>query len=223
MKVSVVIPTYNEEKYIGKCLGSLINQTDAPDEIIVVDNNCTDKTVEIAQKFNAKIVKEENQGMIYARNAGFDNAKYELLARTDADVILPSDWISKIKENFKDQSLGALSGPAYYYNLPKKLQVSHFPSLYFFKIISLLIKTDCLFGPNMILRKLVWEKVRKEVCLNDKKAHEDIDLTMHICQYTKIKFDNNLIVKTTRVRWGQISTVYAVRLMKMLYFHRHLR
>lgn len=223
MKVSVVIPAYNEEKYIRKCLESIAQQIEKPDEVIVVDNNCIDNTVEIAQKFRAIIVKEKKQGMIHARNAGFDAAQYEIIARTDADAILPSDWILKIKEHFKNQSLGALSGPSYYYNLPKKLQVSQFPSLYFFKIISFLIKTDCLFGPNMILKKSVWEKVRKEVCLNDKKVHEDIDLTIHIRKYTKIKFDSKLIVRTTRTRWGQISTEYAVRLIRMLYFHRHLR
>jgi len=223
MRVSIVVPVYNEENYIEKCLQSILNQTEKPSEVIVVDNNCTDKTIEIAKKYGVRVVKETTQGMIYARNAGFDAAQYEIIARIDADVILPPDWISKIKENFKDQMFGALSGPAYYHNFPKRLQVSHFPSLYFFKMVSHLIKTDCLFGPNMILKKSVWEKVRKEVCLNDKKVHEDIDLTIHMRKYTKIKFDNRLIIRITRVRWKQIGTEYAVRLMKTLYFHRYLQ
>lgn len=223
MKVSVVIPAYNEEKHIGKCLESIVSQTEKPDEIIIVDNNCTDKTVEIAGKFGTRIVKGKKQGMIYARNAGFNAAKYEIIARTDADVILPKDWIFKIKKAFEDPSLGALSGPTSYHNWPKSIKVSHFPSLMLFDTLSILFKNGCLYGPNMSLRKVVWEKVKKDVCLNDKKVHEDIDLSIHLIKLTKIKFDNKLIVETTRVRWQQIGTEYAARMMKMLYSHGYLQ
>jgi len=222
MKVSLIIPTFNEAKRIGKCLESITNQTEKPDEIIVVDNNCTDETVEIAQKFNATIIKEKKQGMIHARNAGFNTAKYEILARIDADVVLPSNWISKIKEKLLDPNIGALSGPTYYYNMPKMLQISHLPSLLLFNAIGILLKNGCLFGPNMVLRKTVWEKVKQNVCLEDKLVHEDIDLSIHLGKIAKIKFDNKLIVRTTRVHWKQISTVYAMKFMKMLYSHRHL-
>jgi glycosyltransferase involved in cell wall biosynthesis len=149
MKISVVIPAYNEEKYIGKCLQSVLDQEEKPDEIIVVDNNCTDKTVEIAQKFGARIVKERKQGMIFARNAGFNAAQYEIIARTDADATLPKDWVSKIKKAFKDPELGALSGPTYYCNWPKSAKISHYPSLVLFDALSLLLKNGCLYGPNM--------------------------------------------------------------------------
>lgn len=220
MKVSVVIPAYNEEKYIGKCLQSIFNQEEMPDEIIVVDNNCTDKTIEIAEKFGVKIVKEKNQGMIYSRNAGFDAAKYEIIARTDSDAILPPDWISRIKKAFEDPNLDALSGPTYSYNWPRSARVSYLPSLMLFDILSFLFKNGCLYGPNMSLRKAVWEKVKSDVCLDGKKVHEDIDLSIHLNKIAKIKFDNKLIVGTMRMRWQQIGTEYALRLMKMLYSHK---
>ena len=222
MKVSVIVPAYNEEKYIEKCLESIINQEEKPSEIIVVDNNCTDKTAEIAQKFGARIVKEENQGMIHARNAGFDNAKYEIIARTDADSILPRDWISKIKRSFTDKDLGALSGPVYYYNLPKILQISHLPTLVWFKFLGIIFAHDYLFGPNMALRKSVWEKVKRDICLDDKNVHEDIDLSIHLAKFTKLKFDGSLIIRTARVRWKRIFTEYAVRFIKMLLSHKKI-
>jgi glycosyltransferase involved in cell wall biosynthesis len=224
MKVSLVIPAYNEEKHIEKCLQCAINQDEKTDEIIVVDNNCTDKTVEIAKKYGARIVKEERQGMIYARNAGFNAAKYEIIARTDADTKLPKDWILKIKNNFKnDPKLGALSGPTSYREHLNISKESSLPSLVVFDILSLILKNGCLYGPNMSLRKVVWEKVRDSVCLDDKKVHEDIDLSIHLNKLTKIKFDHKLIVETTRIRWRQVSTEYPLRLLKMLYSHRHLR
>ena len=217
MKVSVVIPAYNEQKYIGKCLESLINQTDAPDEIIVVDNNCVDKTVEIAKKFGAKIIKEKKQGMIYARNAGFDSAKYEILGRIDAVVILPHDWISKVRENFKNQNVVALSGPIYL-----RAKASYFASIILFKVLSLFLMHNALLGPNIALRKSTWENIRNNVCLEDKYAHEDIDLAIHVAREGKIKFDNTLIVKASRFRFKEFFTEYVVRFIKMVFTHRRI-
>lgn len=57
MRVSLVIPIYNEEKYIKKCLDSVKCQVEKPDEIIVVDNNSTDNTVNIAKKYNVRLLK----------------------------------------------------------------------------------------------------------------------------------------------------------------------
>lgn len=100
MKVSVVIPAYNEEKFIKKALKSVTNQLVDADEIIVVNNNSSDKTVEITRSFSVRIIDEKKQGMISARNTGFDNAKYDIIARIDADVQVPPDWIQRIKRNF---------------------------------------------------------------------------------------------------------------------------
>jgi len=220
MKVSVVIPAYNEERYIGKCLESIAQQTEKPDEIIVVDNNCTDKTPEIAKKFGARIVKEKKQGMIAARNAGFDSAQYEIIARTDADAILPPDWIVKIKEHFKDPNLGALSGPASYFNKPIMSEISLIFTFYLFHTVGLILKHPMLFGPNMILRKSAWEKVKDKVCLSDKEVHEDVDLAIHLFRITSIKFDRDFAIRTTRGRWTRIFTEYIARFIKMLTSHK---
>ena len=74
----------------------------------------------------------------------------------------------------------------------------------------------------MSLRKSIWEKVKKDVCTDDKKVHEDIDLSIHLNKLTKIEFDKKLIVGTTRTRWQQVGTEYIVRMMKMLGAHRGL-
>ena len=220
MTVSVVIPCYNEEKYIGKCLESIVDQKVQPDEIIVVDNNCIDKTIEIAQKFGARIVKEEKQGMIHARNAGFDAAKYGIIARTDADSTLPSDWILKIKEHFKDPNLGALSGPASYFTTPLISQISSLGTFVTFEGIGLLFGHPMLAGPNMILKKSLWEKVKNSVCLKDRDVHEDIDISIHLAKIAKIKYDWDFSVRTTRGRWTKIFTEYIARLIKMLLSHK---
>ena len=111
MKVSVVIPAYNEEKFIRKALKSVTNQLVDADEIIVINNNSSDKTVEITRSFSVRIIDEKKQGMISARNTGFDNAKYDIIARIDADVQVPPDWIQRIKRNFEKKKIDALTGP----------------------------------------------------------------------------------------------------------------
>jgi glycosyltransferase involved in cell wall biosynthesis len=223
MTVSVVIPAHNEEKYVEECLQSIQDQIEKPDEVIVVNNNCTDKTVEIARRFKATIVLEEKQGISHARNAGFNAAKCEIIARTDSDTILPKDWILKIKKAFEDPKLGALSGPTSDSNRPLTKGINYYPSLMLFDILSFVFRNGCLYGPNMALRKNVWEKVKDDVCLDDKKVHEDIDLSIHLNKLTKIKFDNKLIVGTRRTNWKKIGTDYTSKLFKMLYTHRRFR
>ena len=118
MTISIIIPAHNEERYISLCLESIMAQTVLPDEIIVVDNNCDDCTVDIASRYPVKVVHEKRRGIIVARNAGFNAAGSEIIARTDADTILAPDWISRVKERFASAQIDALVGVAGLYDLP---------------------------------------------------------------------------------------------------------
>ena len=201
MKVSVVIPAYNEEKYIGRCLGSIIGQSVPADEIIVVDNNSTDKTKEILERFNIKIVKEKIQGMIAARNRGFNEAKYDIIARCDADVIVPDDWIERIKKNFTKKKIDGLSGPVAYTDSPL-ITSSPIPSKVYLESLRILSKGNrYLVGMNMSLTKDIWNKVKNSVSLNDSEVHEDIDLSLNIVKAGgKIGYDPKLIVSSSARR-----------------------
>ncbi|MBI2049350.1 glycosyltransferase family 2 protein [Candidatus Roizmanbacteria bacterium] len=225
MKVTVVIPAYNEEKHISYALEHLLNQYEKADEIIVVDNNSTDKTSEIAKKYGVDIIKEETQGMIPARNRGFNAAKYEIIARTDADTHVPKDWIKKIKENFiKNKDLVGLSGTTHFYDFPihNKLQYSQWQNKAIFAFIKSQIKHATLYGPNMAIRKSAWEKIEKEVCLDDNSVHEDLDLAIHLGQHGNIKIDPRIIVDTSFRRWKKPHTYleYSHRLLKTFRKHR---
>ena len=87
MKLSIVIPAKNEEKYLPKLLASVKKQSFKDYEIIVADNNSKDKTKEIAKSYGCKIVKGGLPGK--GRNAGAKIAKGEIILFLDADVILP--------------------------------------------------------------------------------------------------------------------------------------
>ncbi|NMB84164.1 glycosyltransferase family 2 protein [Candidatus Roizmanbacteria bacterium] len=223
MKVSVVIPAYNEEKYIKKCLTSLQKQKEKADEIIVVDNNCSDKTISIAKQFSVSIVKEARQGIIFARNSGFNAARYDIIARCDADTILPTDWITRIKKNFDKSKIDALTGPIILYDTILKTNKIAIRYFYFMKLIQKGMET--LVGPNMALSKKMWDKVKDKVCLDDTKVHEDIDLAIHILEEDGIiKRDNHLTVKASgrRMKNNPISffTEYPLRLVKTFQNHQ---
>lgn len=221
MKVSVVVPVYNEEKYIGKCLESLVRQTDPADEIIVVDNNSKDKTAAIAKTFPVRIVRERKQGMIPARNRGFNEARYEIIARCDADVILPKNWIKKIKNNFKRRKVDALLGPVIFYDLPLKTSLFSKMLIHSTKLLN---KHNILIGPNMAIGKNIWQKVKNDVCLSTDEVQEDIDLALHIKHYKGvIHYDKTLVasISARRLKNNPFSffIVYPIRSLETFLNH----
>lgn len=222
MKVSVIIPVYNEEAYIQACLENILAQKEPADEIIVVNNNCTDKTIDIVKTFTGiKIVTEKKQGMIPARNKGFNSAKYEIIVRTDADARVPKDWIKRIKANFKNKQVIAVSGTMQFYSSRLIVKVSQWPTKLFLKAVRNAIKHDILVGPNMALRKSAWELVKNEVCLEDKDVHEDIDLALHLGAFGKIKFDNKSVVKASFRRYKKLTTYFEYPYRSIKTIRRH--
>ncbi|MEM2002317.1 MAG: glycosyltransferase [Candidatus Methanomethylicaceae archaeon] len=112
VKLSVIIPTYNEEKGIEETLKSISSQTlpRSDYEIIVVDGGSTDRTVEIASKYADLIVQQKSRGVGGARNDGVAVARGRIVIHTDADVIVRSDWLKQILSHFSSDIV-AVCGP----------------------------------------------------------------------------------------------------------------
>ncbi|MDE2311683.1 MAG: glycosyltransferase [Patescibacteria group bacterium] len=126
MTISVSIPAYNEEKYIGECLKSLLANAPAELlEVIVVDNASTDRTAAVAGSFaGVRVVKEPQKGLTRARQRGFVESRGEILACIDADTRIWEGWFPQIMKEFqKDPRLVCLSGPFHFYDLPHKQNV----------------------------------------------------------------------------------------------------
>jgi glycosyltransferase involved in cell wall biosynthesis len=114
MFISVVVPALNEEKYIGRCLGSLRAQTYPGElyEIIVADNASTDRTADIAREFGVRVAYEAERGVGRARHRGAEEARGEIIAGTDADTAASPTWLEEIARAFHtDETLGAVTGP----------------------------------------------------------------------------------------------------------------
>ncbi|MBD3260103.1 MAG: glycosyltransferase [Candidatus Altiarchaeales archaeon] len=108
--VSVVVPAYNEEKCLGSTLQSLRNQIQPISELIVVDNNSVDATVEVAEKFADKVLTEKNQGEAYARQRGVEEASSRFIVSCDSDTIYPWDHVQKIVETLNQEGVAGVHG-----------------------------------------------------------------------------------------------------------------
>lgn len=86
--ISVIIPVYNGEKFVGQCIDSLLYQTYKNLEIIVVDDGSTDRTAEIVEQFPVTLIKQKNKGVSAARNRGISESTGEYLHFIDADDYL---------------------------------------------------------------------------------------------------------------------------------------
>ena len=101
IKVSIIIPVYNVEKYLEKCLTSVVNQTLKDIEIICINDGSTDNSADILQKFGEndsriKIIHQKNQKQGAARNRGLDIAQGEFIAFADADDWIDEDYLEKM-------------------------------------------------------------------------------------------------------------------------------
>jgi glycosyltransferase involved in cell wall biosynthesis len=110
--ISVIVPSYNEEANIARCLESLGNQTIPRNEyeIIVVDGNSKDRTREIAERYADLVFIQTSKKVGGARNDGVMRSRGEIIATTDADCIIPPDWLAIIREDFSKGDIVQLYG-----------------------------------------------------------------------------------------------------------------
>jgi len=105
-RISVIIPTKNEGDMLESCLKSIFSQSIDPLEVIIVDGGSTDNTLDIAKKFDVKVIEEGKfSSPANARNLGAENAEGEVLLIMDADVILQNDCLKCALKTFEDKDV----------------------------------------------------------------------------------------------------------------------
>lgn len=184
LTLSIVIPAYNEERYIKRCLDAIAAQTVEPDEVIVVDNNSTDSTAEIAKHYAfVKLLHEPKQGIAYARNRGFNEVSKVIIGRIDADTVLPIDWVEQIKLFYEDPDHAetAVTGGCRFYNLHTGGLTARFYTLLVYRINRLLLGYYFPWGSNSAFPVELWRNVRDQT--HDRAdIHEDLDLGIHFAR-----------------------------------------
>lgn len=136
--ISVIIPIYNIEEYLARCLNSVLSQTYQNLEIILINDGSTDCSGEICNQFAAvdnriKVIHQENAGLAEARNVGTDSAHGDYLFYLDSDDYLDSECIEKLMKIAKDNDADVVQSNFYYdyseyllyHNKIKKIYVSY--------------------------------------------------------------------------------------------------
>jgi glycosyltransferase involved in cell wall biosynthesis len=98
-KFSIIVPVYNVEKYIKKCLDSIFDQSFKDFEVIVVNDGTKDDSMKIVNNYNVIVVNQENKGLSEARNNGVKKAKGEYIIFIDSDDFIEKDLLKEINKS----------------------------------------------------------------------------------------------------------------------------
>jgi glycosyltransferase involved in cell wall biosynthesis len=204
MLVSVVVPAYNEEKYIGACLESLTRQEHAgfDVEIIVVDNNSSDHTGELARARGANVVVQRRQGIAWARQAGFESAGGEIVASTDADSTPPANWLARLVAGLnKDTRALGVYGPLRVLDGARWEDLAQCYLIGAIMWLGAAIKRPTFCGPNFAVRRAAWLRVGGFD--TDWSSAEDVNLSLKLARIGKVAFRWDIQVPTSARRRSQ--------------------
>ncbi len=203
MRLSLIIPAYNEERYIEACVDSVLPYlNNGIDEIIVVDNASTDRTAEIVRsKPGVRLVHEATRGLPAARERGRTEATGDLIAYIDSDCRLHPAWLPLVTKVFSTQpNVISLSGPAHYWdaNFWQRAMLGFFwwiSSPIMYRIVGYMI-----FGAHFVVRREALEKIggfdRSIVFYG-----EDTDLARRLSTHGKVMFRMDFFILTSARRF----------------------
>ena len=217
MKISFVIPAYNEEAYLKSCLNALhaeidLNGAGVEYEIIVVDNASTDSTKSVAQSFaGVHVVHEPIKGLARAKQTGLEQSQGDIIAFLDADTMPLSGWLTTIRTTFTDHAdVVCVSGPYYYYDFPWFWRKVSWPYEIVFGGLAHALTGQCIAGGNMAVRRNAMLKIggfNKEILFYG----EDLDVGMRLKKVGKLVFTPRLGVASSARRFnidGVIKTTF---------------
>lgn len=181
LTLSVVIPVYNEGAYLAKCLDAIAAQTVMPDQVVIVDNNSTDDSAAVAASYDfVTLVHEAQQGVLFARDAGFAAATGTIICRIDADTILAPDWMATVRSYYeKHPEVAAITGDCTFYDFPFESAFQTVHHFGYYTVQKLIAGTEILWGSNMAITRESWDAVQP-YCLCERGVHEDIDLSLQL-------------------------------------------
>jgi glycosyltransferase involved in cell wall biosynthesis len=158
VKLSVVVPTYNEERYIQRTLEALAKQTFSDFEVIVKDGKSQDQTVAIAGRFADRVVSTKDKSAADARNQGARHAKGDILAFIDADTSLPREAFERFSEVMSAEGVIGVSCR----KIPQNkgiLDRFFYEFVNFSTYVSCILRQGGAHGNCMLIRRSVFERI----------------------------------------------------------------
>src|SRR5208282_4188029 len=224
--ISVIIPTWNEEVYLPKCLSSLRYQSlKRHYEIIVVDGGSTDRTLEIAKTFADKVLVEPGKPVGAARNAGASVAEGAILAFIDADTMASQTWIEGIVQSLHmNPSAVGVTGPTIPYG-GSRLDELMYRVANGLERFSFKLGFPHVAGFNSAYKKeAFWEAGGFDV---NRELSEDVLLSLRIRHQGQILFSPDMVAYTSLRRINEygypyLTTYYMINVIIMMLFGRNL-
>ena len=207
--ISVVVPTYNEEQNIERCLQSLADQTVPREtyEIIVVDGNSKDRTRELAEPLADRVFVQTSKRVGGARNDGAMASAGDIIATTDADCILPRDWVERIAKNFEEREIVQLYGTVYpieggFRNHLSLSGANAFSRLgYHTRTIYFTLGCNTAFDREAFVRAGMYR------CID---AGDDLEIAQRMRKLGKVYLDPDLAVGFSMRRYQQFGTLKSI-------------
>lgn len=212
MKVSVIIPAYNEESNIAATLEAVLSQSYPDFEVIVINNNSTDKTAEVVKQYPVKLVHEDKRGTLWACERGRQEAQGEIVVRMDADCLPHKHWIDSAVRLFRnDSEIVAVSGPYFYHDSSPTFKYSSFwAQKYLYRPINSTLqrfkKGGIMVGGNSFFRADTLDKMggfNTEITFYG----DETDTSKRLAKHGKIIFHNDLIMPTSARRFKNEGTL----------------
>jgi len=217
-KVSVLIPAFNEEKYIAKTLSALLQQDYENYEVIVVNNASTDDTALVVDAFiaankNERVtitnLYEARKGTNYAREKARCFASGEIIAQLDADCIPDSDWLSTGVRVLNKKNVAAVTGPYYYFDASWFTRITTLCSqLLTYTVINTITQLahrgGIIIGGNAFIKADVLAKAggyNTELTFYG----DDVDIAARVAPFGWITYSNQLILNTSFRRFAAIG------------------
>jgi glycosyltransferase involved in cell wall biosynthesis len=179
-RVSLYIPAYNSASWIKSCLESALSQTQPFDEILLIDDGSTDKTLDIARNYPVKIISHNtNRGIAAARNTGLQNSRNNLVASLDSDSTAGPKWLEHILPYIAKDTVAGVNGPLIETNckgIANKWRSIHMNQSWG---QSYLENPPFLYGNNSLFKKNILNKIGQYNKIH-KTNYEDIDISRRI-------------------------------------------
>lgn len=227
MKISLIIPAYNEEKYIRNCIESVLeNKHEALFELIVVDNGSQDKTFEVASSFReVKVLSEPRKGVAFARQRGLVESTGDIIAYVDADATIMKGWFKQIVEEFSsDPKLVCLSGPWFCIDSKTFYRISTHLYWLFLGMPSYFLVGYMAVGGNMVIRR---GALIKAGGFDETISFygDDTDIARRLNKIGRVKFKFGFNVNASGRRFkgqGIVRTgfLYVINFLSEVFLHR---